>query len=780
MASKRDKQIGQLAGLVSRSSVSSSPSSSPRSSADSMAEATDDSMEISPSVCDKTAKLVGQAARGQTNGCSSSSSSSGSSNNNIAKSPILVKYNYYDYNGERQENHELLLLAAAHKQGAAAAAAALASQKSSVQRQLSPTFRQNLDQILVRSRLSQVAENGSAPSSGRSSAASSEPQQQQLLQAASARASPLSPLVPPPPPPQQQQQSAAHFASGTMLLARRYARSSYEHRCLRCRKTVYQMDKVGPLKEFSFYHQNCFKCLECGLKLTLKTYYNNQHSSTDLEVYCHRHCPRSPAGRLDNQSVGIRTALNAPKVFELPLGAAWLSAGPLGCDEDDQQQQQQQQQLLANSTSVDSRALHIQHAMRQTKLQAIYKRSRVDQKISQMLNRRLEYLEPKQKKLEMRHREEEEQLFRAFELKWRQEEQQIREQIRDEWQLELQKLFEKYKRQLSTLSSSTKGGRPGAAELLQASASGPANQSAVGLQADSLAREQQQQQVASSIAAAAAAAARAAKQQQQQQQQQAHSKAQAHAQQQQQQLMQATNNNKNKQTPADIKRGQLMNGNGQITNNKLEHDERLIELERMNLEKTMTIKLDKKKETLKRRLREFERQATAELVEKQSCEMLALISMKLEEFKEEQKVSAPLFASLSLSFAYAKLAQREQPRLKTSSTRFPPPPPPPLLGFHLPLTASPTKAVFFYEQQKASFDCIVVALFMRPPQCANDEFCTGAAKRAKRALGLADAKLGSIENCTPAAAAATAPSPQLEAQIDTAPPTATCDQPRRH
>lgn len=80
----------------------------------------------------------------------------------------------------------------------------------------------------------------------------------------------------------------------------------------------------------------------------------------------------------------------------------------------------------------------------------------------------------------------------------------------------------------------------------------------------------------------------------------------------------------------------------------------MIEFERMNLEKTMTIKLDRKKETLKRKLKEFERQATAELVEKQSREMLALISMKLEEYKEEQKVSTCLsspFINLISSFS---------------------------------------------------------------------------------------------------------------------------------
>jgi len=51
-----------------------------------------------------------------------------------------------------------------------------------------------------------------------------------------------------------------------------------------------------------------------------------------------------------------------------------------------------------------------------------------------------------------------------------------------------------------------------------------------------------------------------------------------------------------------------------------------------DLEKNMTIKLDRKKESLTKKLLEQERQATAELVEKQSKEMMNLITEKLHEF----------------------------------------------------------------------------------------------------------------------------------------------------
>ena len=65
--------------------------------------------------------------------------------------------------------------------------------------------------------------------------------------------------------------------------------------------------------------------------------------------------------------------------------------------------------------------MHIQHAMRQTRLQAIYKHSQADKAISKFLTRRLEYSEPKQNLLKMHHKKEEEQLFRAVEIKWRQD-----------------------------------------------------------------------------------------------------------------------------------------------------------------------------------------------------------------------------------------------------------------------------------------------------------------------------------------------------------------------
>lgn len=136
-----------------------------------------------------------------------------------------------------------------------------------------------------------------------------------------------------------------------------YRPNFYESTCLRCNEIVYQVDRVGPLKDFTFFHAGCFKCANCGTKLTLKTYYNNQHKQEDkeviqysiftlrhiethestfdpytihhrrcrhhrhschvsrllLQVYCNSHVPKSGPGHFDQTSVGIRQALNAPK-----------------------------------------------------------------------------------------------------------------------------------------------------------------------------------------------------------------------------------------------------------------------------------------------------------------------------------------------------------------------------------------------------------------------------------------------------------------------------------
>ena len=100
----------------------------------------------------------------------------------------------------------------------------------------------------------------------------------------------------------------------------------------------------GPLKDFTFFHTGCFRCVICGSKLTLKTYYNNQHSSEDKEVYCSQHVPKIGPGKFDGESIGIKAAINAPKSSTFvneqirPGGKASIDADALGIRSQIQQQ----------------------------------------------------------------------------------------------------------------------------------------------------------------------------------------------------------------------------------------------------------------------------------------------------------------------------------------------------------------------------------------------------------------------------------------------------------
>lgn len=69
-----------------------------------------------------------------------------------------------------------------------------------------------------------------------------------------------------------------------VTIGQRFGSTSYENSCLRCGKAVWPTDKIGPLKDFTFFHKGCLKCRVCGSKLTLKTYFNNQQDNDDREV----------------------------------------------------------------------------------------------------------------------------------------------------------------------------------------------------------------------------------------------------------------------------------------------------------------------------------------------------------------------------------------------------------------------------------------------------------------------------------------------------------------
>ena len=170
--------------------------------------------------------------------------------------------------------------------------------------------------------------------------------------------------------------------------------------CLRCGKTVYPTDKIGPLKDFSFFHSGCFRCIECSSKLTLRTYFNNQHSQEDKEVYCSTHVPKIGPGRFDKDSMGIKSAMNAPKsasyvneqirpggkaTFDadaLAIRAARVSTGSASGVPATASNVINEHDVIESSnhpnaknwTRLDSSALHIRHALNATEVQRKYSR----------------------------------------------------------------------------------------------------------------------------------------------------------------------------------------------------------------------------------------------------------------------------------------------------------------------------------------------------------------------------------------------------------------------
>ena len=130
-------------------------------------------------------------------------------------------------------------------------------------------------------------------------------------------------------------------------------------------------------------------------------------------------------------------------------------------------------------------------------------------------------------RLEMRHREEEDALYRQFAKKRAEEESCISQQIQEEWELELERLTSRFQHDLGSKKS-------------------------------------------------------------------------------------------RKQISSDEERALTV---------KLQH-------EKADLEKNMTIKLDRKKGSITKKLLEQERQATAELVDKHSREMIHLINERLEQFQQ--------------------------------------------------------------------------------------------------------------------------------------------------
>lgn len=228
----------------------------------------------------------------------------------------------------------------------------------------------------------------------------------------------------------------------------------YKNCCNRCGRTVYQVDQIGPLKDFTFYHTGCFKCYHCSSKLTLKTYCNNQDDQDDKEVYCSSHVPKIGPGHLDGEAVGIKSALNVPRSSNafsdqirpggrpsidgegLMLGnsPAWRDGNNSGSSENGHNSSMSDYKY----GRFDSTALHIAHVLNATKIQKSYSKP-LDQFMDVTI----------QKQMEMKHRLEEDDLYQKFAKQREEQQMRIEMGLKEEWESELEKLTEKFERDVA-------------------------------------------------------------------------------------------------------------------------------------------------------------------------------------------------------------------------------------------------------------------------------------------------------------------------------------------
>ncbi|CAN7937632.1 unnamed protein product [Ixodes hexagonus] len=83
--------------------------------------------------------------------------------------------------------------------------------------------------------------------------------------------------------------------------------------CTRCGDKVYPKEMVTP-KPGVLLHSACFKCRECGVKLTLQTFFTNQRDTRDADVYCRTHVPRLGPGTVDGNALSILTSKNSKEI----------------------------------------------------------------------------------------------------------------------------------------------------------------------------------------------------------------------------------------------------------------------------------------------------------------------------------------------------------------------------------------------------------------------------------------------------------------------------------
>ena len=83
--------------------------------------------------------------------------------------------------------------------------------------------------------------------------------------------------------------------------------------CFRCGKTVYQLDKMGPIRKVLF-HKLCFKCCECGTTLNVNNYFQNTSDKMDASIYCKKHKPATEKPQVTLEDRNLSVIMNHPKL----------------------------------------------------------------------------------------------------------------------------------------------------------------------------------------------------------------------------------------------------------------------------------------------------------------------------------------------------------------------------------------------------------------------------------------------------------------------------------
>ncbi|CAJ0959540.1 unnamed protein product, partial [Mesorhabditis belari] len=185
--------------------------------------------------------------------------------------------------------------------------------------------------------------------------------------------------------------------------------------CHRCQKQVYPTDKVGPLKDSTYFHNGCFKCYICGTRLALKTYCNNRNNIDDKEVYCSNHevyC---------SNHVPIASPHDLP--VEKKMNGNEKEKGGV--------------QLFHRDAGIND--MKIAHAIKATQVAKPYPKI-----VHEGAKYVVDYDD--QTRLELIHRDQEDELYREFDDNRVKEKEQFERETREEWEQALAEFAKKFEK----------------------------------------------------------------------------------------------------------------------------------------------------------------------------------------------------------------------------------------------------------------------------------------------------------------------------------------------